>query len=76
MKNEVKTFYFGDHIRTWTVISEKKKNGCHLSNQRAARGFNSFVNLARRVKSLPTPALTCFKADSQTFASLPYSGVK
>ena len=25
MKNEVKTFYFGDHIRTWTVIFEKKK---------------------------------------------------
>ena len=24
MKNEVKTFYFGDHIRTWTVISKKK----------------------------------------------------
>ena len=22
MKNEVKTFYFGDHIRTWSVISK------------------------------------------------------
>ena len=25
IKNEVKTFYFGDHIRMWTVISKKKK---------------------------------------------------
>ena len=25
MKNEVITFYFVDHIRTWTVISKKKK---------------------------------------------------
>ena len=25
IKNEVKTFYFGDHIRTLTVISKKKK---------------------------------------------------
>ena len=24
IKNEVKTFYFGDHICTWTVISPKK----------------------------------------------------
>ena len=24
-KNEVKTFYFGDYICTWTVISKKKK---------------------------------------------------
>ena len=28
MKNEIKTFYFGDHIRTWTVISKKRK-GVH-----------------------------------------------
>ena len=25
IKNEVKTFYFGDHIRTRTVISKKKR---------------------------------------------------
>ena len=25
IKNEVKTFYFGDHIRTWNVISKIKK---------------------------------------------------
>ena len=24
IKNEMKTFYFEDHIRTWTVISKKK----------------------------------------------------
>ena len=35
-KNEVKTFYFGDHIRTRTVISEKKKKkGLHLVFQSA-----------------------------------------
>ena len=60
-KNEVKTIYYGDHIRTWTVISKKKKKGLHLvfsfSNQRAARGVNSFPDLALRVKSLPTLAL-------------------
>ena len=44
MKNEVKTFDFGDHIRTWTVISEKKEKKVFtlFSNQRATRGFNSF----------------------------------
>ena len=31
-KNKVKTFYFGDHIRTKTVISKKKK-GFHLAFQ-------------------------------------------
>ena len=41
IQNEVKTFHFGDHIRTWTVIS-KKKVFTLFSNQRAARGFNSF----------------------------------
>ena len=40
-KNEVKTFYVGDHICTWTVIL-KKKVFTLFSNQRAARGFNSF----------------------------------
>ena len=40
-KNEVKTLYFGDHIREWTVISKKKIFNL-FSNQRAARGFNSF----------------------------------
>ena len=42
IKNEVKTSCFGDHIRTWTVISKKKKVFTLFSNQRAARGFNSF----------------------------------
>ena len=28
IKNEVKTFYFGDHIRTWTVISKKRSSPC------------------------------------------------
>ena len=32
-KNEMKTFHFEDHIRTWTVISEKK--GLHLVFQAA-----------------------------------------
>ena len=41
IKNEVKISYFGDHNRTWTVIS-KKKVFTLFSNQRAARGFNSF----------------------------------
>ena len=47
-KNEVKTFYFGDHIRTWTVISKTKGKKVFtlfsnlFSNQRAAHGFNSF----------------------------------
>ena len=42
IKNEVKTFYFGGQIRTWTVISKKRKVFTLFSNQRAARGFNSF----------------------------------
>ena len=32
IKNEVKTFYFGDHIRTWTVTQKK---GLHLVFQSA-----------------------------------------
>ena len=43
IKNEVKTLYFGDHVRTWTEISKTKKKVFTLFyNQRAARGFNSF----------------------------------
>ena len=37
-KNEVRTFYFGDHISTWTVIS-KKKVFTFFSNQHVARGL-------------------------------------
>ena len=60
MKNKVKAFYFRDHIRTWTVISIKKKEKkifTLFSNQRAARASTVFPNLAGRVKSLPTPAI-------------------
>ena len=43
LKKRGKNFYFGDHIRTWTVISKKEKKVFTLFfNQRAARGFNSF----------------------------------
>ena len=58
MKNEVKNFYFGDHIRTWTVISKKKKRSspCFPISVRPA-GSTVFLNLALRVKSLPTPDL-------------------
>ena len=36
IKNEVKNFYYGHHIRTWTVISEKeKKKGLHFVFQSA-----------------------------------------
>ena len=41
IRNEVKTFYFGDHIRTWIVIS-KKKVFTLFSNQLVPRGFSSF----------------------------------
>ena len=71
IKNEVKTFYFGDPIRTWTFISNEKER-VHLvllfSNQRAARGFNSFLNLALRVKSLPTPVIAYGASVIQRFA--------
>ena len=62
MKNEVKTSYFRDHIRTWTVISKKKRKKVFtfFSNQRAPRGFNSFSKSGFRVKSLPTPVLGTF----------------
>ena len=54
-KNEVKTSYFGDHIRTWTVIS-KKKIFCFPTSVRPAVS-TVFPNLVLRVKSLPTPDL-------------------
>ena len=61
MKHEVKNFYFGDHIRTWTVISEKKKklkrsSPCFPISERPVAS-TVFPNLALRVKSLPTPAI-------------------
>ena len=56
-KNEVKTFYFGDHIRTWTVISKTKRSSpCFPISVRPAAS-TVFPNLALRVKSLPTPGL-------------------
>ena len=59
IKNEVENFYFGDHIRTWTVIS-KKKVFTLFFNQRAARGFNSFSKFGPSYESLPTPGIsTC-----------------
>ena len=53
MKNEIKTF--GDHIRKWTVIYEKKRSSPYfpISVRPAASTF--FPNVALRVKSLPTP---------------------
>ena len=60
MKNEVKTFYFGDDIRTWTVISKTKKkkrsSPCFSISVRPAAS-TVFPNLALRVKSLLTPAI-------------------
>ena len=55
IKNKVKTFYFGDHICTWTVISTKKKVFTLFSNQRAARGFNSFSKSGPSWKKLAQP---------------------
>ena len=52
-KNEVKTFHFGDHIRTWTVISKKRSSPCFPISVRPAASI-IFPNLALRVKSLPT----------------------
>ena len=59
IKNEVKTFYFGDHIRTWTVISKRFSPCFPISVGPAASTV--FPNLALRVKSLPTPDHTHFK---------------
>ena len=52
--NEVKIFYFGDHIRTWTVIS-KKKVFTLFFKQRAARGFNSFTKSGPSCEKLVHP---------------------
>ena len=57
-ENEVKTFHFGDHIRTWTVIFKKRSSLCFPISVRPAAS-TVFPNLAFGVKSLPTPALTC-----------------
>ena len=54
-KNEVKTFYFGDHIRTRTVISKKEKVFTLFSNQRAACGFNSFSKSGPSCEKLAHP---------------------
>ena len=60
MKNEVKTFDFGDHIRTWTVISKKEKKVFTLfSNQRAARGFNSFSKCGPSCEKFAHPCSRC-----------------
>ena len=53
----MKTSYFGDHIRTWTVISKKKSSSpCFPISVRLAAS-TVFPNLTLRVKYLPTPAL-------------------
>ena len=54
IKNEVKAFYFGDHIRAWTVIS-KKKFFALFSNKLAARGFNSFSKSGPSCEKLAHP---------------------
>ena len=56
IKNEVKTFHFGDHICTWTKISKKKSSSCFPISLRPAAS-TVFPNLALGVKSLPTPDL-------------------
>ena len=60
MKNEVKTFYFGDHICTWTVISEKKGMVVTFPISVWPMASTVFINLARCVKSLPTLAVDVF----------------
>ena len=58
-KNEVEIFYFGDHIRTWTVISKKKKkrsSSCFPISVRPAAS-TVFPNLGPQVKSLPIPGI-------------------
>ena len=60
MKNEVKTFYFEDHIRTWS------SPWFPVSVRPAASRV--FPNLALQVKSLPTPGLClcqCFSYDGE-----------
>ena len=60
MRKEIKTYYFVDHIRTWTVISKKKKRErslpCFPISVRPAAS-TVFSNLALRVKNLPTLVL-------------------
>ena len=57
-KNEVKNFYFGDHIRTWTVIFKKKRSSACFPISVWPVVSTVFSNLALRVKSLPTPGLS------------------
>ena len=64
MKNEVKTFYFEDHIRMWTVISKKKGSPCFpISVWPAASTV--FPNLALHAKSLPISALCLYEEIKQ-----------
>ena len=56
-KSEVKTFYFGDHIRTWTVISQGKVFTLCSNHSVRPAASTIFPNLALCVKSLPTPDL-------------------
>ena len=56
IKNEVKTFHFGNHIRTWTVIFKKRSSPCFPISVRPAAS-TVFPNLALHVKSWPTPAV-------------------
>ena len=55
IKNEVKTFRFGDHIRTLDRDLKKKKVFTLFSNQRAARGFNSFFKSRSSCEKLAHP---------------------
>ena len=79
IKNEAKTSYFGDHIRTWTVISKKKRSlPCFPISVRPAAS-TVFPNLALRVKGLPTRGLDCKNAllsscNGLLLHSIPHTG--
>ena len=68
IKNEVKTFYFVEHIRTWTVISKKRSSPSFPISVRPAAS-TVFPNLARRVKSLPTPSLDSRQIQTKGFSN-------
>ena len=55
--NEMKTFHFGNHMCTWTVISKKEKRSSpYFPISVRSTASTVFPNLALRVKSLPTSA--------------------
>ena len=52
LKNEVKTFYFVDHIRTWTVISKQKRSSSYFPISVRLAALTVVPNLALRVRNL------------------------